>query len=273
MSVKMKSGELPPLARGQRLKLGAVSYLNTKPLVYGLEQGMMQDEIELHFGYPGEVAAQLLRGELDAGLVPVALLPQLPAYRIISDYGIAADGPVASVALFSQVPLEQLKTVLLDYQSRTSVLLAQYLLTHYWKLSPAFEQAAPDFIDHISGTTGAVIIGDRALKQIQQSAYVYDLATAWKAYTGLPFVFAAWVSRVDVSDDFIRRFNEANALGLQHLPEVIRQHPFTDYDLHHYYTHNIRYRLDEHILTGLQYFLDHVAAPAVARNTTVPAPF
>lgn len=260
----MQSGALPPFEGGRRLRVGAVNYLNTQPLVYGFEQGMMAKEVELSFGYPGEVAARLISGELDAGLVPVAVLPLLPAYRIISDYGIAANGPVASVALFSEVPLEQLETVLLDYQSRTSVLLAQYLLEHYWKKSPAFLPADPDFISRIGGTTGAVIIGDRALKQLQHAACVYDLAAAWKAHTGLPFVFAAWVSRVEVPAGFIQRFNEANAFGLLQLEQVISRHPFPAYDLHHYYTQNIRYRLDEQTLKGLEHFLSRVARPAAS---------
>ncbi len=271
MEAQLKRGGLPLPAAGPVIRLGAVSYLNTKPLVYGLEQGMMRNELEVQYDYPGRVAAALLKGEIDAGLVPVAILPQLPGYRIISDYGIAADGAVASVALFSEVPLHELKTVLLDYQSRTSVMLARYLLQHHWKHTPVFEAAGPDFIQQIGGSTGAVIIGDRALSQAHHSAYMYDLAEAWKAHTGLPFVFAAWVSRVEVPDDFIARFNAANALGFEQLDEVIRQNPFPDFDLGEYYTQYIQYRLDETKLIGLRHFLQEAVMPHLIAPTGVPS--
>ena len=215
----------------------------------------MKDELDLVIEYPSKIAALLQNGEIDIGLVPVAIIPSLKEYHIISEYCIGCDGEVASVCLFSEVPVEKITNVLLDHQSRTSVLLVQYLLKKFWKIDPVFEVADDNFLHEIKGTTAAVVIGDRALKQRKVSPFIYDLGLAWKQHTGLPFVFAAWVSNKPMSRQFIADFNKANEYGLQHLDEVVRQNPFPDYDLHHYYTENIQYVLDDSKRAGLQQFL------------------
>ena len=134
---------------GNKIRIGAVSYLNTKPLVYGLEKGLMKDEVELLYDHPAKIAQYLLDNTIDVGLVPVSIIPGMKEYHLVADYGIAADGQVASVCLFSEVPLNQITTVLLDYQSRTSVMLVQYLLKEYWQHNPAFKKAGIDFINEI----------------------------------------------------------------------------------------------------------------------------
>lgn len=238
-----------------KIRVGAVSYLNTKPLVFGLEKGMMKDAVELTYDYPGKIAQSLLDNSIDVGLVPVAIIPELKQHHLITDYCIAADGSVASVCLFSEVPLEEITTVLLDYQSRTSVMLVQYLVKEYWKLNVEFKKAGIDFISEIKGTTAAVVIGDRAFKQRKVSPYIYDLADAWKNHTGLPFVFAAWVSNKPLPAEFIADFNAANEYGLQRLDEVVNENPYNDFDLKKYYTQHVQYRLDDVKLKGLQKFL------------------
>jgi len=120
----------------RKIKVGAVSYLNTKPLIYGFQQGMMNNEIELIEDYPSSIAGMLLDNVIDVGLVPVAIIPRLKEHHIIGDYCIGTSGEVASVCLFSDVPIEQAEEVLLDYQSRTSVRLAKILLKEYWKVNP-----------------------------------------------------------------------------------------------------------------------------------------
>src|SRR5690349_15610060 len=112
----------------EKIRVGAVSYLNTKPLLYGITRSPIAERIELVTDYPAKIAASLLDGSIDIGLVPVAIIPKMHEFHIISDYCIGAEGPVASVALFSEQPLENVKKVLLDYQSRTSVSLARVLL-------------------------------------------------------------------------------------------------------------------------------------------------
>ena len=243
----------------KKIKTGAVSYLNTKPLIYGFQQGMMNEQVELIEAYPARIAAMLLNNEIDLGLVPVAIIPHLKESYIISDYCIGADGPVASVCLFSDVPIEEVKEVMLDYQSRTSVRLARILLNEHWKVSPLITNAKEDFREHIKGTTAGLVIGDRAFEQRKTSRYSYDLGEAWKQLTGLPFVFAAWVSNKKLGNNFIAAFNSTTGAGLQVLDTVIAENPYPLFDLKKYFTQYISYRLDENKQKGLQLFLEKLA--------------
>lgn len=239
----------------QKIKAGAVSYLNTKPLIYGFEQGSMRDMIELIYDYPANIAALLINDRIDLGLVPVAIIPLLKEHHIIADYGIACDGAVASVCLFSDVPLEEIRSIYLDYQSRTSVELLKILLKEFWKISPEFISGTQNFENEIKDTTAGLVIGDRAFSQRLKSKYMYDLGEAWKSMTGLPFVFAAWVSNKKLPDDFIAAFNEANAIGLNNLDTVIGRNPNPDFDMKAYYTQNIKFNLEPAMLTALELFL------------------
>ena len=239
-----------------KIKVAAVSYLNTKPLLYGIEHSDIINDIDIVLDYPSRLAQSLQDGTIDVALLPVAAIPGIPGANIVSDYGIGADGNVVSVAIFSQVPMEEIETVYLDYQSRTSVRLAQLLLEQYWKKQVVYKPAPENFIDYINGKNAGVIIGDRALKQLHNFGYVYDLSAAWKAHTGLDFIFAAWVANKQLPEDFIARFNAANAEGLKYLPEVIAENPFPYYDLHTYYTDNIKFYLDEDKKKGLTKFLE-----------------
>ncbi|HTE10296.1 MAG TPA: menaquinone biosynthesis protein [Chitinophagaceae bacterium] len=239
-----------------KIKCGAVSYLNTKPLVYGFQQGLMSNSVELTEDYPSRIAAMLLNDEIDLGLVPVAIIPALKEHYIIGDYCIGADGEVASVCLFSDVPITEVKEVLLDYQSRTSVRLARILLKEYWKVTPMLTDAKADFREHINGTTAGLVIGDRAFEQRKVSAYVYDLGKAWKDLTGLPFVFAAWISNKKLTDDFKIAFNAATAAGMQAIDEIVAQNPYPLFDLKKYFTKHISYTLDDKKREGLNLFLE-----------------
>ena len=239
----------------KKIRIGAVSYLNSKPLIYGLENGMMKDKVELIIDYPSNIATALLNNTIDIGLVPVATIPELKEHHIITDYCISCDGAVESVCLFSDVPVEEIKTVLLDYQSRTSILLAQFLLKEYWKAIPDFEKASEGFIQEIKGTTAAVLIGDRTFVQRKISKYCYDLGLAWKLHTGLPFVFAAWVSNKPMNRQFIKEFNVVNEYGLQNLDAVVEKYKSAAIDLKNYYTQFIQYRLNDAKREGLKEFL------------------
>lgn len=243
-----------------------MSYLNTKPLVYGFENGRMKDEIELVSDYPSRIAAQLLNDEIDIGLIPVAVIPNLKEQYIISDYGIGASNPVASVCLFSDVPLNEITHVLIDYQSRTSAELLKILLKHHWKISPVLIDTENGYQQAIKGTTAGLIIGDRALRQRRHSKYIYDLAQEWRAMTGLPFLFAAWVANKKLAPEFIKNFNEATAEGLQHINEIVAANPFAEYDLHTYYTKNIDYNLDAEKQEALKRFLQYLSAEEQDRS-------
>ena len=244
----------------KRWRIGAVSYLNTRPLLLGIEQESFLNSIDLVKSYPANIAQDLLSGKIDIGLVPVAILPQLSDPHIVSNYVIGANGAVASVALFSEVPIDEIKSIYLDYQSRTSVQLLKILLSQFWKKEVEFISATEGYIAQISGTTAGVIIGDRALENLSKYPYVYDLGLAWKQHTGLPFVFAAWVANQPIPSAFMAAFEAANGYGLAHLDEVIALIPAQEqvYDLHKYYTENISYVYDEEMKQGLAAFLNFI---------------
>ena len=216
---------------------------------------MMKEEVDLVIDYPSKIASMLLEDEIDVGLVPVAIIPEMNEHYIISDYCIGSDGEVASVCLFSEVPLDEIKTVLLDYQSRTSVALLKILIKEYWKINVVFENTSGDYQSKISGTTAGLVIGDRALQQRKISTYIYDLGLEWRKFTRLPFVFAAWVSNKKLDEGFIKDFNEANKYGLNNLDKVVQENPFTIFDLNHYYKDCISFDLDENKKKGLRLFL------------------
>ena len=244
----------------KKWRIGAVSYLNTRPLLLGLEQIPFRDSIDLVKSYPAQIAKDLLDDNIDIGLIPVAIMPLLSQPQIISKYVIGTEGEVASVALFSQLPIDQIEKVYLDYQSRTSVQLAKLLLRKYWNKEVEFLEATEGYINEILGTTAGVIIGDRALTSLNLFEHIYDLGLAWKQHTGLPFVFAAWVANKTIPDDFMEAFDAANGYGLKHLDEVIALIPATEqvYDLYKYYTENISYELTAEKRKGLEQFLEAI---------------
>lgn len=217
------------------------------------------ERIDLIEEYPSKIAAMLLNDEIDIGLVPVAVIPKLKESHIITDYCIGAENEVASVALFSDVPIEQIETVLLDYQSRTSVNLAKVLLKEYWKKDVKLQDAKEDFRSEIKGNVAGIVIGDRALEQSKMSPYMYDLATAWIEFTKLPFVFAAWVANKPLGEDFEDAFNRANAYGVKHIDEVVMEQGSQHFDLKKYYTYNISYELTDNKRKGLSLFLDKLS--------------
>ena len=232
--------------------------MNTKPLLYGIERSSLMRDIDMVIDYPASIASMLLKDEIDMGLVPVAILPLMQEYYINGDFCIGSNGPVASVCLFSEVPVEKIGRVLLDYQSRTSVQLAKILLREYWKINPELVSAGKDFRECIRGTTAGVVIGDRALEQRKISPYIYDLGEAWKALTGLPFVFAAWISNKPLEPGFIKEFDEANRAGLAQLDKVIAENPYEVFDLRAYFTRYLDYRLDGPKREGLTKFLQYL---------------
>lgn len=236
----------------------AVSYLNTKPFLYGIFNEGLDKEIKIELDIPSACASKLKAGTVDFGLVPVAIIPELESAYLISDYCIGTVGAVKTVAIFSDVPLEEIKDVYLDFHSRTSVQLAQILLKHHWKHQPNLMPATEGFIDTIEGTTAAVVIGDRCVGLDQKHRYVYDLGEAWMDFTGLPFVFAAWVSRKPLPAAFIERFNQALKNGLDHIPQLVKLIPAQnpDFDLARYFNEYISYPFDANKKQALAKFLD-----------------
>lgn len=241
----------------EKIKVGIVNYLNTRPLLYGLEKPPINELIEIKGDYPARVAEMLVRGEVDVALVPVAVLADLKEYQIVGNYCIGTEGEIASVALFSDVPLQEIESIYLDYQSRTSVALLKYLLREHWQISPEFIPAQDEnYRSQIKGTTAGLVIGDRALEQRSHSKYIFDLGSAWKEATGLPFVFAVWASLRPLPAEFIRIFDAANALGLRYIDEIVDTTFFISYDLKKYFTLHLSYFLDIRKRQGLALFRD-----------------
>ncbi|MFT3675484.1 MAG: menaquinone biosynthesis protein [Chitinophagaceae bacterium] len=240
----------------EKIRVGIVNYLNTKPLIYGLEREPIRSEIDLVGAYPARLAQMLKEGEVDLGLIPVAAIPQLPEYHVIGNYCIGAEGEIASVCLFSEVPMQEIREVYLDYQSRSSVALLKWLMRESWGIHPEIIQATDEsYRDKIRGTTAGLVIGDRALEQRKISTFIYDLGTEWRAITGLPFVFAAWISTKPLPEDFITRFDAANQMGLAHIDDIVAANPYPLYDLRKYYTLHLSYQLDEKKRAGMKHFL------------------
>jgi len=244
----------------KKIKVGIVSYLNARPLIYGLRLPPIKDKIELIEDTPAELARMLREDIIDVGLIPVASILTLPEYHIVGDYCIAADGEVASVCLFSEVPMDKIERVYLDYQSRSSAALLKWLLKEYWGIHPVIlESENENYRQEIKGTTAGLVIGDRALEQRRISTYIYDLASAWRSVTGLPIVFAAWISKRLLPQTFIKEFDEANAVGLNFIDEIVEAHPFEIYDLKKYYTVHIQYKFDHKKREGLSLFLQAIS--------------
>ena len=179
-------------------KVSAVSYLNTTPFIYGLKKSELIHTIDLQLDYPSICADRLISGTVDLALVPVSVIPKLRNAHIISDYCIGANGSVDTVCLYSDVPIQEIKNIALDYQSRTSVALLKILLKEYWQLNPELKKANIGFEENIKDKNAALVIGDRAFNLNSKHKYIYDLSAVWKEMTVLPFVFAAWITNLSL---------------------------------------------------------------------------
>lgn len=233
------------------ISISAVSYTNTKPFVFGLTQSAIFSKIHLSLDFPARCAQKVISREVDLGLIPVAVLPELVDYYLISDYCIGAHGAVNSVFIFSDKPLDEVQTIRLDPQSRTSNQLAKVLLKYHWQLLPNFVTDGP--------ADAYVEIGDRTFGKADQVRYAYDLSAAWTEFTGLPFVFAVWAASKPICEDFIVEFNAAIKYGLDNINKVIAELPKrSNFNLEHYLTYGINYRFDELKKQALKQFLDLV---------------
>jgi chorismate dehydratase len=245
----------------QRIKVSAVSYINTLPFLYGINNSEIKDQLDLSLDIPSDCAKKLLSGEVDIGLVPVAILPQLKEYHIISDYCIGAVGDVDSVALYSDVPLDEIESVYLDYQSRSSVNLVKVLAKEYWHISPTWNDTTDGYENKIEGNIAGVIIGDRTFNLSKEYKYKYDLSGEWMKYSGLPFVFACWVSNIQLPKIFIEQFNEALSCGVNNIESVIANYSggtVSKEDLNVYLTKSISYTLDDKKKIAIKRFLDYI---------------
>ncbi len=256
------------------IRIAGVGFLNAAPLMHGLES---DPDVELFLGPPAEVARRLAEGECDVALVPVAAAANIGEIDLL-DLGIVARGPVRSVVVAAERPIEELERVLLDASSRTSVILTRLLLRR-----PGIAAPPHEVIASIEGNVGGLIIGDPALEVEGRFPHVFDLGEAWNQRTGLPFVFAAWAARRGaLTEAIVARLRRAAVEGLAAREETAtayaraRKHDPERYVS--YLRDTISYSIDDAAERGLARFLSDAAAAGllpppdvrVVRDRSVP---
>jgi chorismate dehydratase len=236
-----------------KIKISAVAYTNTKAFIYGLEHSDIINKIELSLDIPSDCAAKVISDEVDMGLMPVAAISLVPNANIVADYCIGSDGAVNSVFIFSDVPVKEIKTLRLDSHSRTSNNLAKVLLKFYWKKQVTFTT------DPAAKTDAVVLIGDRTFGKKDDYAFAYDMGQEWKNFTGLPFMYAAWVANKEISAEFKAEFNAALQLGLANRNEVLKTLPLVNnFDLEDYLYHKLQFEVTEDRTKALKMFLKYI---------------
>ncbi|MEQ1730737.1 MAG: menaquinone biosynthesis protein [Vicinamibacterales bacterium] len=246
------------------LRLGAVSYLNARPLTWALDQDPARWSIR--YDIPAVCAALLATGDIDLGLVPSIEYLRSPRYRLIPGVGIGSRGAVASVAMYSRVPLDQIRTVGLDTSSRTSVALLRILCRRRWNIDPEFMLHPPDLAAMTTAHDAGLLIGDPALEaqHLALGLTKFDLGEEWMAMTGLPFVYAAWTGPgVGITAADVRALQDAQHSGLAAFDAIAEEYgrgdPATTGRAVAYLRDNMNYGLGVDESAGLQLFLDYAA--------------
>ena len=251
------------------LRISAISYLNTAPLMWDFEQGTGGTAFQIAYTIPSHCAASLRDGSADIGIIPAAAYTNIAELLILAGVAIASTRPVRSILLVSKVPLEQIRSVALDSSSMTSVALLKVLFAKWWGGGRTFTSMRPD-IDHMLKEHDAgLLIGDPALR-IDRSRYLcYDLAEEWIRLTDKPFVFAFWAVRRDAlqhaSDDLVAIFQRSRDHGLmpKNLEQITRQWAprlgLSAAEIKLYLTENIHYYLDPPCIEGMNLFFRYAA--------------
>lgn len=250
----------------EKTRIGAVSYLNTRPLVFGIEQGVGEDFIDLSYDVPSRLADRMLDGQLDVALMPVIELAKMPELEIVPGLAIGTFGPSRSVLLVSRKPIDEVRSIALDPESRTSNTLVQVLCDRLWNIAPDCRDGSRGLDEGLRACDAAVQIGDKALfADPPAGTVVYDLGGVWSASTGLPFVFAAWFARPGIVDRALyEALHESRRRGARALGAIAEdytwrggRYPQLSRD---YLEKNIRFRLGAAELEALRSFFDSAAA-------------
>lgn len=240
------------------MRIGAVNYLNSRPLIEGLSTRLPTAELSLD--YPSRLADALAAGQLDVALIPSVEYFRHPGYEVVSDACVAARGPVMSVKLYCRVHPGEVRRLALDEGSRTSAALARVILAEKYGVFPEGEPLPLDADTSDSDADAILLIGDRAMHRPAESfAAVMDLGSLWFEWTGLPFVFAMWVARVDSATDGVDdALSEARDNGLKRVDRIVEEHAsrlgLTPEVAHRYLTRNLHYSLGSAERTGLRLF-------------------
>jgi len=246
-----------------KIRISAVRYANTYPFIYGLNVTGFYKKVILTTDHPADCASKLIKGEADIGLIPVAGLPSLKEYHIITDYCLGAYGKVRTVMLLSNCRLEEIRNINLDYRSRSSVNLVKILAMNWWKKEFKWISTDDkfDFIN-IPANEGVVLIGDQCFEYESHFSYRIDLAEEWFRFTGLPFTFACWTANRLLPEDFINEFNSALRTGVNNIPDVVKtfgnEGIIRGNDLKIYLTENISFDLNRNKREAINVFLDYM---------------
>jgi len=245
-----------------RLRVCAVSFLNTCPLVWGLQHGPQKDLFDLSFEIPSVCADRLAAGTADIGLVPV-IEARRQRLAFVPGLGIACNGPVRSILLVSHVPAPEIRTVAVDSSSRTSVALAEVVLRERFGVTAQLISHTPQLEAMLELADAALLIGDPALRfhPDELPYHVYDLGQEWKWMTGLPMVFAVWAARAGVLEPEVMAVLHASyGFGRERMEEIISRESalrgFPEEVVRQYLTHYIHFALTAEFAKGMQRFLD-----------------
>ena len=242
-----------------KLRVGIVNYLNSKPLAWGFLKGHHADLFAPSYHPPALVARLLGQGNLDIGLIPSIEVQRIPNLRVLPDMCVGAKQEVRSVVLVSRGPVEDIRRVALDLNSRTSSTLVRILLRERWGLDPEYLHERPDPERMLSEADAALIIGDPALRLDREKYHVVDLAAEWKTLTGLPFVFAVWAVRPEVEiPELPFYFKSSLRYGLSSLDILVREAAaelgLDTSEVRTYLTENLHFFLRSEEIEGLEEF-------------------
>ena len=259
------------------IRLGAVDYLNARPLVYGLE--LASDLFTVRFDVPSKCASLLHEGAIDIGMIPsIEYLRGSSSYVIVDGMGIISDGPVASVALFSTKPLDRIESIALDTSSRTSTGLVRVLCRESFGLEPEFVPMAPSIEAMMARCDAALLIGDPALylDHAGHGLTKIDLGERWTAMTGLPFVWAFWAGPASgisaAARDALIRARDAGVAASDAIADAYCG-PERAALGRSYLRDNIQYTLDERAVAGLRCYYELAERHGVVEAARAPAFF
>jgi chorismate dehydratase len=246
------------------LRIGAVGYLNARPLTWALDRS--PERWRVRYDLPSVCARLLQDGEVDLGLVPSIEYLQATDYRFVPGVGVTSRGAIASVAMYSRRPLDQIRHIALDTSSRTSVALIQVLCRHHFLIHPRFVPHGPDLAIMTRDFDAGMLIGDPAFEadHVGLGLQKYDLGLEWTKMTGLPFVYAAWTGRPGAaSTDDVRALQQAQSEGLAAIDLIAAEYgnsdPAKTARAAVYLRDNVKYGLGADEASGLQRFLDYAA--------------
>lgn len=255
------------MAQESCLKVGAVSFLNTKPLIYPLLNGEIPTvDLSLSVHVPSHLATLLENDELDVGLIPIVEYFRANSngagYRIIPHIAIASRGSVLSIQLFSKIPIPDIQRIALDTGSRSSIALLKILFAEKYNSMPAFTSCAPSVDPAQIDADAVLLIGDAALKNLGATEYSIDLGAEWHEMTGLPFVYACWVARKGVALGNLQNLLlDAKEHGIKHIPEIAKieaeKLELSELLCREYLSQHIHFDLDESEIAGLERFYQH----------------